>query len=169
MKHRKLLWIPLVLLLPLVLAGCLWQGPAAPGSIAFALSAKALSRSITAGSDTVRVYLMSGGSLYPVTSKGYDEATITGSGATYTSPQVPAGTYSLMLAVGKKVAGAFVATDYASTPATIIVSPGVNTPLTVTLDKQSPFTATDLWGQNVTGAVAIGIPLTSQHRQTCTR
>ncbi len=157
MKLRNAVLFVALALLPVLLVSCFLQGPAAArGSIAFSVSSKAIGKSFSASAETVRVYLMSGETLYPIQPAGYDQVNFTAGSTTvtYTSPPIPAGTYSLMIAVGTTVNGAFMTSDYAD-PVDVTVSPGVNTPVSVTL-KASPFTDYGLWGQNVTGAANVG-------------
>lgn len=160
MKLRNALLFLALALVPFLLVSCFVQGPAAAGSIAFSVSSRAMGRSLNGAAEIVRVYLMSGDTLYPLKPAGYDEVGFTAGSATatYTSPAVPAGTYKLMIAVGVTDAnGVFMTTDYAD-PVDVTVSPGVDTPILVTL-KQSPFEDHGLWGQDVTGAAVVGSTL----------
>ena len=156
MRHRILLLILSLVLLPLLLVSCFWQGPAAPGSIAFSMSTKALGKSMDQQAETLRIYLFSGDTIFPLSSAEYAEAKIIDRSATYNSDLViPAGSYKLMLAAGHTVAGKFQVTDYAD-PVSITISPGVSTTVPPVALKASPFTFKVLWGENVPGAAVVG-------------
>ena len=144
----------------LLLLSCYMMPKGSTGNIAFSTAG---SRSITAGSDVVRVSLFSvrtvdgnlvGQTLFAFSGgRTYAEGSV---GGTIRLTDIPAGTWAVLVAAGTKdTNGNFVVTDYSWPYAVLTVAPGVDNPVTVTLQK-SPVAATGLFGTDVMGVTQAG-------------
>jgi len=140
----------------LLLLSCYGVSTQTTGRIAFAVSSQA--RSITAGSNLLRVSLVSaksvGGSwllqsLYTFPGgSGYAQGSV---GSTLTLDNIPVGNWAVLVSAGTTDAsGNFVTTDYNWPYSVVSVAPGVDNPVSVTL-QPSPVTRTSLFGVDVDG------------------
>jgi hypothetical protein len=164
MRTRTVLSSAALAALTLCAVSCFWQpaGGAGSGTLSFSLPPRATARWASGASpDTLRVYVMGAGSVLvpfgPTAHPYYDEVTLgsTAGSVSYTTPPVPAGgPYSVLVAAGGSLGGAFAPTDYGQADG-VTVTAGGSTAAAVTL-QAVPWFRGDLWGQAMTGAVDAG-------------
>jgi hypothetical protein len=140
----------------LLAAGCYWQAPGGGSTFSIAVGSSASARLINPSANILRVYLMTGGVLFPFGPAAhplYDEVSFT-PGMKYTSPPIVAGlAYSVLVAAGypDPTSGVFTPTDYGSQD--IALYPGSEATLTIPL-ASSPYILSNLWGKDVQGVAA---------------
>jgi hypothetical protein len=162
MKTRTVLKILALTAVSLFAVSCFWQPGGGRGTLGFTFSPRTMARWASGASpDILRVYVMAPGNvLVPFGTAAhpyYDESAIdaSASSVSYTSPPVPVGgPYSVLVAVGKTVSGAFAPTDFGQADG-VVVSVGSTASATLTLEA-NPWVAGDLWGQDVPGLLDIG-------------
>jgi hypothetical protein len=169
MKTRIPIVILAVAALSLIAAGCFWQGPGKGSSFSLTFAPNSFgAKHIDGTADALRVYVMTGGALYPFGPGAhplFDEVPFT-AGMTYSSPAIPAGLiYSIMVVLGNTQSGVFTPVDYGSQD-NVVITAGGDTSVSLTL-TQSNYTLTALWGQNVTGVIGIGGTAYASTAQAC--
>ncbi|MEW5817103.1 MAG: hypothetical protein AB1798_17125, partial [Spirochaetota bacterium] len=139
----------------LVITACYWNPVSKTGDLTLRFDSGFLSRSISTDADTAWVYLKSeSGSFLQFSDTGqyYFEGS---TASTLEIPNIPAGKWNVLLALGNKTTGAFIPSDYGES-GFIMISPGVKNNAAVVSSKSPLLWSTALAGSNVTGAVTFG-------------
>ncbi|TFG63327.1 MAG: hypothetical protein E4H36_05905 [Spirochaetales bacterium] len=116
------------------------------------------------GTTIVRVYLKSAENSLLQMNSGlmYEEAV---AGESVTVRNVPSGDWDVLLAYGEAFEGSFIPKRYGSSGLTFI-APGIENPVTITLDDTAAVIAEQLAGANISGVVSLGADIYVSAGQT---